>query len=519
MEPSIDGSAGPVPAPDARLMRALLPGSVFLSGGVVMVLEVLGTRLIAPVYGTSLHVWSALIAVTLLSLSVGYWLGGRIADRWPRPAVYFLLFEASALLIALAPLLRIPVLETTQALGLRAGALAAATILFAPPLTLLGMLSPFAVRLAADLLTTLGSTTGRLYAVSTAGSLLGTLLTGFYLIPSFRVRSIFLGAAGVLLVPALVYQAVAARRQLVAAAAVVVALVFSAQRPWATAPGVLLVRDSPFGQIKVLDRGGLRSMLINGAIQTEVIPGTTTTVTSYVGTVVDLAWRANPRGKNALIVGLGGGVIPPLLDSLGIRSTSVEIDGAILDTARTYFGFDAQRFPVAIEDGRRFLATSKESYDFVILDAFAGEVTPVHLLTREMMDAIDRHLAPGGVVVLNYVGYRTGPEARALRSVARTMAERFPAIAAFAIFPLGEFGNTILVASRDHLELSPRPAPIPLPLGVRARMREIESVELVGPSIVLTDDYNPLELWAADAHEMWRKAALRSFPSEVVFAE
>ncbi|MBM4267679.1 MAG: hypothetical protein FJ144_13875 [Deltaproteobacteria bacterium] len=110
----------------SRLLPYLLPASVFLSGAVIMVLEVLGTRLIAPVYGTSLYVWSALIAVTLLSLSIGYWLGGWVADRFPSPAVYFAIFEVAAILVVAVRFVREPVVVATLALGLRGGAVAAA---------------------------------------------------------------------------------------------------------------------------------------------------------------------------------------------------------------------------------------------------------------------------------------------------------------------------------------------------------------------------------------------------------
>jgi len=199
---------------DERMLRILLPVSVFVSGAVVMVLEVLGTRLIAPVYGTSLHVWSAIIAVTLLSLSVGYWVGGRFADRFPRASVYFVVFEAAAVLIVLLPLAHQPILTITKPLGLRGGALASAVLFLGLPLTLLGMISPYAVRLAAHLIVDLGRTTGRLYALSTAGSLLGTLCAGFYLIPSFRLRTIFVGTALLLILPAVVWQVAAARRHL-----------------------------------------------------------------------------------------------------------------------------------------------------------------------------------------------------------------------------------------------------------------------------------------------------------------
>src|SRR5690606_13836904 len=137
----------------------------------------------------------------------------------------------------------------------RAGALAAAVVFFGVPLTLLGMVSPFAVRLGTEMLASLGATAGRLYAISTAGSLVGTLLSGFYLIPHFRVRTIFFAAALVLVLPAAIFQLLHARRHLVLAGAVLVAIALGVFVPLRSAASVIHVEDSHFGQIKVVDEG------------------------------------------------------------------------------------------------------------------------------------------------------------------------------------------------------------------------------------------------------------------------
>ncbi|MBM4244710.1 MAG: hypothetical protein FJ148_12975 [Deltaproteobacteria bacterium] len=507
------------PPTTPSFLRQLLPVSVFVSGAVVMVLEVLGARFIGPVYGTSLYVWSAIIAVTLLALSLGYWIGGLVADRFPRAEVYFLLFELSALLIVVLPLVREPVLAATMTLGLRAGALAAAILFLGLPLTLLGMLSPFSVRLAAHLIDDLGRITGRLYAVSTAGSLLGTLLAGFYLIPNFHLGSICLGSALVLCAPALAYQGRFARRHLAAAALVLAVGVAIAARPARSTAGLLDLRETHFGQLKVLDGGGARTLLVNGTIQTQTIAGTNVAVTAYAPILAELAWRAKPDARRALLVGLGGGVLPPIFATFGVRTWSVEIDPEMLDVARTYFAFQPQLHPVSIGDGRAALAGGDEKFDFIVLDAFAGEGLPIHLLTEEMMAVVDRRLAKRGVLVLNYLGYREGPRALPLRSVVRTIQTSFPHVLVVPSYPPGDYGNNIVLAAREPIALRGGPRPFAVPPWMESQVVLQPPLDLSGDAVVITDDYNPLDLWAVEGSETWRRAAMAMYPSDVLLSE
>ena len=162
-----------------------------LCGGLVMVIEVLGARVIGPYFGVSLYVWTALITVTLLSLSAGYALGGHLSDKYPAPAWLYGLIMAAGMLVLLVPTLKPWAIQASVPLGLRGGALASATLLFAPALLLLGCVSPYVVRIAARELASLGRTVGVLYSLSTIGSMVGTALAGYVIIGFVGVSRAF----------------------------------------------------------------------------------------------------------------------------------------------------------------------------------------------------------------------------------------------------------------------------------------------------------------------------------------
>ncbi|MGR8934214.1 MAG: fused MFS/spermidine synthase, partial [Gammaproteobacteria bacterium] len=171
--------------------------TVFMTGAAVMVIELLGTRMIAPFYGASLYVWSSLISVTMIALAIGYFAGGRWADRAKRTGLS-LIITLAALLTLLVPWATRPILMATDPLGLRAGAFVSSLLLFSPSLTMLGMVGPFAVKLATSRLDGVGSSSGSIYAVSTVGSVIGTLLLGFFLFPAVGSREIFVGLSVIL---------------------------------------------------------------------------------------------------------------------------------------------------------------------------------------------------------------------------------------------------------------------------------------------------------------------------------
>ncbi|MEK7767258.1 MAG: fused MFS/spermidine synthase, partial [bacterium] len=399
-----------MPHRDAHRLNGtlLLRLTVFCSGAAVLILELLGSRLLAPVFGSSLYVWSSLIAVTLLALAVGYRAGGMAADRFEPLPMLDRALGVAGWLVLLIPFPRSAMLPAAAALGLRGGALVSALLMLGPALALLGAISPLAAKAAVSGLESLGLRVGGLYALSTVGSLAGALATGFVLIPVFGVRRLLGVTAAVLFLPALAHWTSAPRgpdRRLWRALAVLgllAALVSSllhATYPMkaADSPWQLLFRsDSPYGEVKVAQHRQSRVLLLNGTMQTALDLTTGYPVFPYAIGVASLLRTAHPRAKRALLIGFGGGVLADYLTGRGLTVESVEIDPIIAAAARRFF-VRRPGLAVAEADGRTFLARAAPgAYDAVLLDAYAGDAPPAHLLTAEAFQLVRRALAPGG---------------------------------------------------------------------------------------------------------------------------
>ncbi len=229
-----------------------LLGSLFLSGASCLTLELAGARLISPFYGSSIYTWSAMITVTLVALAVGYACGGRLADRQPYLILFARLLTAAGLTVAAVPWLRAPVLHASLPLGVQGGALASAAALMGPALILLGALGPIAVRLTATGAFDSGRKSGDAWAVSTAGSVLGVVLTGFVLIPHLPISKILYGVALLLLVlgalGSWMSQRVAPLAQLTACAACLALMLMPVKKPLLS----MSAQESPYGRIVVL---------------------------------------------------------------------------------------------------------------------------------------------------------------------------------------------------------------------------------------------------------------------------
>jgi len=488
--------------------RIFLPVLVFVSGAAVLAVELLGTRVLGPFYGVSLFLWSALITVTLLALSVGYAIGGRLADRGPTlQRLCTLLLVAGAWLLVL-PVLRAPVLRITEPIGLRYAVLAAAFLLFAPPLTLLGMVSPYAIRLRASNLGEVGRTAGDLYAVSTVGSVLAALATGFFLIPYVGVSRLTFLVGASLIVVALV-GLVAARRMALSGVgtAVLVAASFlglGATEKADPANGLLSIEQSPYAEIRVVDGPDTRYMLIDGGTHTIVDTLTFTSYYPYVH-VIDVLNNILDPGR-LLLIGLGGGSIAKDFSRKGWEVDAVEIDPVVARVAQRDFQLAESEARVILEDGRQFLAGSDTLYDAIVLDAFGSSSIPFHLTTREAFALVAEHLAPNGILAINVVC--EGWEDILVRSLAATLEQEFAHVVALPIAePPDTLGNLILYASQRELELVRELPP------TRDRFAFVYDQnhawdnrfepETAGAP-VLTDDLNPVDLWCERINRLTR---------------
>jgi len=502
----------------------LLSATVACSGASVLVLEILGSRLMAPVYGTTLYVWSSLIAVTMFALSLGYAAGGRLADRCPPlPALYRIL-AAAGWLVLFIPLLRVPLLTGTVKLGLGVGGLAAALLLLGPSLVLLGCVAPLAAKAAVAGLGELGGRVGGLYALSTIGSLAGALATGFLLIPFAGVTRVLLFAALLLFLPAFVFWMGAPRTaerrfwRALTVFGMLACLLWSLHRtsyPVTRGGGfsVLHKTDGPYGEIKVVQYSSVRLLLIDGTLQTALEVRSHLPLFPYAAAIEGLLYAAHPGARDVLLVGLGGGILAEAFRSEGSRVTAVEIDPAVAAAARRFFTGPGD-LPVVLEDGRTFLArTSPASWDAVVLDAYAGEAPPPHLLTREFYSQVRRALRPGGTGVANLISFSKGPEARLARCLGRTIGAVFPWVEAYAVEDTDGATNVIFVFS-DSPHAIRRLANVKFLTVNEKQVTGLlgRRVDLSGPDgFVFTDEFCPTERLSLGARAAMRRHLIQLF--------
>jgi spermidine synthase len=506
-EPKSKGS--PVPS-STKVHPAELVATIFITGAAALTIEILGTRIIGPVFGVSLFVWSALLTVTLAALAMGYFAGGVLADRRPSPRLLGAVVAAAGLLLGLVRAYGGSLLRLVEPLGPRAGALVAAILLFAPCMVALGMICPIAVRLATQDLRAAGRTAGSIYAISTAGSLVGAIATGFLLIPSFDTDQILIGTAIVLV---LIGSASLAWRGRRAALLLVLFPWVASAMPRAPLPAGVVILDraqSVYGRVEAIEdhNRGVRLLRADHSIIGAQFTGDSSAAFSFVH-VLEAARFLRPAMKDMLAIGLGIGSLPSFLEKEGIRADVVEIDPAVVQFARRHFGFDP-RGDVYVEDARTYLARTERRYDLIVHDTFTGGSTPEHLLSIEVIRRVRDLLRPGGVLVLNFVGYSAGPNAEGSHAVARTIAAVFATVRAFRDGPpnedAGEPGNVIFFASDGPIELT-------IPAGARFENDVCERVQRgfqqwpilarVPDGELITDTHNPLarlELPAADAH-------------------
>lgn len=505
------------------MIHLLLDIIIFVSGAVLMALEIVGSRVLAPYFGNSIFVWGSLISVVLAALSAGYYWGGRLSEKNPSFAKLLLLLLVPGVMIFFLPFfypaVNLWVAETD--FGARANPLIVSAIYFLVPGIFLGMVSPYAIRLAATTLSTVGSTAGTLYALSTCGSIFGTLFTAFYLIPAIGVANIIHALGLTLLALALVMWPLArARREKVrsrattgAKAATVIFFVLIAatfpQPAWSIYR-TLYERDSFYHHIRVNEDDEARYLYFDQTLQSAMNLNEPTALRLTYSRYVSLGLTFRPDAKKALIVGLGGGSVPKKWQKEfpTLEMDVAEIDPEVVQVAKKYFSFDeGKNIRVHAQDGRLFLTRSPQRYDVILLDAYFKDAIPFHLTTKEFFTMANQKLAPNGVVVINIIGAVTGPGGKITRSVAKTMRGVFPQIYMFAArradnASLDSIQNVIIVATKepqrvDIKEITKRAAGLGRDLFPKS-VNDI-AVAFVEGKVpdddvpVLTDDYAPTD--------------------------
>jgi len=493
------------------MSRFFLPFAVVVSGASILALEILGTRVIGPWYGVSLYLWSALIGVTLAALAAGYALGGRWADRGPDLRRFSLLFVAAGAWTLALPWLKHPVLAASEQLGLQAAVLAVAAVLFFPPLLVLGMVSPYAIRLKAERLEEVGTTAGNLYALSTLASVAAAVATGFVLIPRLGVARLLFVTGALLLGTGLLGWLLARRVRAAALAVLLLPLLVAGAVKVAPveradpAHGLLAVEPSPYAEIRVVEKDDQRLMLIDGAPHTIVDPATWRSEYPYVD-VLEIGKWLHPAKGRMLLVGLGGGSVAKSYAADGWTVDAVEIDPVVTRLAQAWFGLTADEAAVYEDDGRRFLAAQPPaSYDLIVMDAFGSSSIPFHLVTEEVFALIRSRLAPGGLLAMNIES--VGWHSELVEAIGNTAAQVFPHVQALPIAePPTKLGNVVMLASDQPQVLMQDLPSVPDRWSGGYNLNHAWDNRFAPrtDAPVLTDDRNPVALWSDGVNRVAR---------------
>ncbi|RME13772.1 MAG: spermine synthase [Ardenticatenia bacterium] len=445
-EPAIPRVEGACMTNKPRAPHTTYLGIVVFVGGLVSLgIELAASRLLAPFFGTSQLVWMNLIGLILLYLSAGYWLGGRWVDRSPHLTTLLLILVAAGVSVALVPVLATPLLHNVQTWLVNyesawlIGSFLGVLLLFALPMTLLGCVSPFAVRLATADVRESGRVAGRLFALSTIGSFLGTFLPVLVLIPLMGTRATFFTFSAALFAVTLPGFWLVRRRLLIAvplAGMVLVGWLWWTMQGAPIKPHVNLLyeTESAYQYIRVLeDADGMRYLELNEGVGTHSIyhPERLFTQRLWDYFVALPAFAAQPKpldeSRSWGIIGLAGGTAARLITATYGPDpiTGVELDPKVVDVARTYFAMNMPNLDVVVLDGRAWLAQTPNTYDLLIVDAYRQPYIPFELTTVEFFQAARRHLTPDGVIAVNVAH---GEDERLVDALAATMQTVFPTV-------------------------------------------------------------------------------------------
>lgn len=476
---------------------------VFISGAIVMIYELAGSRLISPYVGTSLYVWTSLIGVILGSLSLGYHLGGRMADKNARWSVFSMILFLAAICIGITVLIRTPIMNVTSVFNLRSEytALIASIILFAPASILLGMISPYSVKLKIKDLESSASTVGNLYAVSTIGSIAGTFTAGFFMIPFFGTTRILFFLAILLLVLSLI-----ACGKFLMRTKIFMIVIFSVFYFWGVAifpvKANVIEIDTPYSKVWLdysTDLYGRKKIALNTdpfAAQSAMYLDNDDLVFEYTK-FFRIAKHFNPHIYKALMIGGSGYSYPKDFLAKFPEATMhvVEIDPGMTRIAREYFRLkDNARLRIFHEDGRTFLNRNKNRYDVIYGDAFSSFISvPYQLTTREAIEKMHAALNDNGLVIHNIISAIDGKKGEFLRAQIATYKIYFPHVYVFRVNkePSYDTQNIILIALKN-----PRtPSFVSPDEELNRYLHSVWTKKIDLDMPVITDDHAPVEYY------------------------
>jgi predicted membrane-bound spermidine synthase len=468
----------------------------FFSGAIIMVLEILGFRMLAPYFGYSIYVYGSLIGIVMVALSLGYFLGGLLADRRPKKAFLFKIVLLADIFVIIISFSYAGIIESLAKLGVIYGSIASSVTIFAPGMILLAMVPPFIIKLIAKDASIVGSVAGDITAIGTVGSILGTFGATFILIPKIGSHWTLYICSLVLLFIAIWGLAVENKKYLILLPVMFVFNIF----PGETEPNIVFQKESPYNLVKVIrgKDGKLFLKLNDSSIwvhsiynpESELVEGEYYDYMNIAPIISD--------GEDILILGMGAGTSArQFLRYFNVQVDAVEIDPLVIDVGKKYFGINEdERFRIYEEDARPFLQNTGKMYDVIEVDVYHGGVyAPFYVLTREFFQSVYNHLKPSGVMVINVLSpYQPVNRMLLVNAVGKTINTVFP-----SVYKIEMFLNHLLFATKSNTDLitirkkiksyNGRPEMKKIALSASGKIADFHPAD---DAIIFTDDRAPV---------------------------
>lgn len=495
----------------------------FIEGASVMACELLGAKMVAPFFGSSLYVWAAVLGVTLFGLMSGYYIGGYLSDKYRREDLVYWILIAAGIFLAIMPYSAQWIMTQNIDKDIRWGSTLSLMSFMFPPLLFMGMTSPVIINMINQSVDQTGKSAGSVYAISTLGGIIATFLVGFYLLPEFGIKWPCLFFGFLLMVFPLMRLI---KMRFFKAAFALLPFFFVLKSNFEfksidkTDLTLLSESEGLYGQVRVFDvpyatemkgNKNARILVVNNTVQSQLDRDSITYNLWDWSILFPTAASIYPRGSDMLLMGLGGGMLFHQFQRQGFNIDVVELDQRIKDAAIDYFGIPKET-PIVVDDARHVINTSKKKYDVIVLDLFHNETPPAQIPTIESFRKVKSMLHTNGMVLMNFYGFTNGERGRAARSVIKTFEAAGFHITLLPTPEPEEGRNLIICASLEKPDWSKINYSEPGRFIVNSEniqqfILDTKSLDMKDAEI-LTDQKPSLEKMYAEAATIWRKTQI-----------
>lgn len=516
--------------PKPSIPQSKLLALSFVEGACVMVAELAGGKMLAPFFGSSLYVWASTLAITLGALTAGYYIGGEWSkfEMDKRKKRLFTVISLSAALVIIMPAWADMIMSKTIEMEFLTGMIVSQMLFLLPPILGMGIVSPMIISLLAETKES-GKAAGMVYAISTFGGVLATLLTGFWLVPKLGI-SIPCVVIGTLLFLLNIF-VLRPKKNITTTALLLLILpsvyfIYNSRQDKTDKYDVLYHSEGIMGQVKVMDfpyvlKGktyNTRCMLVNHNWQTWIDKEQDNFSLLFYTRFSKVLINTMPENSKALLIGLGGGTVARQLEDHGMKYDAVEIDGRLPELAEKYFGLKHAVENTFVDDGRHYVNICKEKYDLIIIDALLGETVPSHLLSKECFMKIKNLLNPDGKIFIEFDGFEDGTEGIAQQMLYNTLLEAGFNCRTYTTLPQHTSTDIIYIATQgsfDNLDSAYVAGDFYYPIeGMLGRFRTKLPVTTRD---YIRDDYPVLDFYLKERVALFRKDYTMEYYQDFLF--